>query len=254
LVRVGFHDVGFSYGRKAALSGVNWSFDSGVTGLLGPNGAGKTTLLSLLVTLTKPKAGSVVIGEHDLATRAGTQAARRLLGFVPQRFSLAPEMRAHTTVAYTGWMNGLARADCDAAAERALGLVGLADEAGTRVRKLSGGQRQRLGIAAALAHDPAVLVLDEPTVGLDPGQRLRVREVIAALGERRTVVLSSHLLEDIEQVCDTVGILVGGALAFDGSIDELHALIDAETQSDSRLGTRFERAYDALIAKLGGGE
>ncbi len=238
-----FEQGGFRYGRREALSDVTWTVEPGVTGLLGPNGAGKTTLLNLLVGLRKPTSGSITF------TGAGERKAS--IGFVPQKFSLAGEMRLLDTVAYAAWINGLARADCESAARRALGEVGLADRATHRVRSLSGGQRQRVGIAAALAHDPQLLVLDEPTSGLDPGQRLRAREIIADIGTRYTVVLSTHLIEDIAHVCRRVGVLASGRLAFDGTVDELTALVN-DTDSDSTLGSAFERAYDALISRLGG--
>lgn len=247
---VRLEDVSFSYGRTEALRDVTWHFGRGVTGLLGPNGAGKTTLLSLLVTLSRPRSGKIVIAGHDLGTAGGRAAARKMLGFVPQRFSLAAEMRVHDCVAYAGWMHGLPERDCDRAAERSLSEVGLTEFARRRVRGLSGGERQRLGLAAALAHDPAVVLLDEPTVGLDPGQRLRLRERIAAIGRDRTVVISSHLLEDIEHLCDRVGVIADGRLVFDGDIDELEKRIAQASSESSALGSRFEQAYDSLIADL----
>ncbi|WP_228714344.1 MULTISPECIES: ATP-binding cassette domain-containing protein [Pseudonocardiaceae] len=250
-VRVRFDEVSFSYRGRRALRDVTWGFGGGVTGLLGPNGAGKTTLLSLVVTLLRADSGRVYVGDHDLSTGAGRRQARRLLGFVPQRFSLAPEMRVGDTVTYAAWVHGVAERDCPQAAVRALEEVGLIDRREDPVRALSGGQRQRLGLAAALAHDPAVVVLDEPTVGLDPGQRLRLRERVAAVGERRTVLLASHLLEDIEHLCDRVGVLAGGAVVFDGTVAELSGLIDGAAVPEAAPGSRFERAYDALIAKLG---
>lgn len=253
-MNIEFDRVSFSYRRKPALRDVSWSFDGGVTGLLGPNGAGKTTLLSLLATLATPKSGSVRIGEHDLSSAAGQAAARPLLGFVPQRFNLAPEMRVHATIAYAGWVNGLPDKACDQAADRALELAGLAEKARARVRSLSGGQRQRLGIAAGLVHDPQVLVLDEPTVGLDPAQRLRVRELIAEIGTQHTVVISSHLLDDISYLCHRVGILAQGKLVFDGAVGELTQLIGATSGEAGSLGSSFERAYDQLVANLGDAE
>lgn len=192
------------------------------------------------------------VGEHDLGTVAGRAGARKVLGFVPQRFSVAPEMRVRATVAYAGWVNGLPDRECDEAADVALQQAGLADKARARVRSLSGGQRQRLGIAAGLVHDPHVLVLDEPTAGLAPGQRLRVRELIAALGAERTVVISSHRLEDISQLCDRVGVLANGRLVFDGSVPELTRLIDDSSAGSEGLGSAFERAYDKLVANLEG--
>jgi ABC-type multidrug transport system ATPase subunit len=142
-------------------------------------------------------------------------------GFVPQRWSVAGHMRVVDAVAYTAWVNGLPSGECGPAACAALEEVALTDKARDRVRTLSGGQRQRLGIAAGLAHDPEVLVLDEPTVGLDPEQRWRVRDMIAEIGGTRTVVLSSHLLDEVAHLCDRVGVLAAGRLVFDGTVAEL---------------------------------
>ncbi|WP_207782453.1 ATP-binding cassette domain-containing protein [Phytoactinopolyspora limicola] len=242
--------VSYAYRRKSVLSDVTWTIQPGVTGILGPNGAGKSTLLSLMATLQKPSRGRIVLGDADLSTPSGRQSARRVLGLVPQRFTLAPEMRVHDTVAYAAWIHGVADRECDEAAARALDEVGLGDRGRDRVRALSGGQRQRVGLAAALAHDPQVILLDEPTAGLDPGHRLRLRERITHLAEGRTVVIASHLMEDIEHLCGHVGVLVEGRLAFTGGAAELHALAAEGIGADSP-GSTFERAYDALMARLG---
>lgn len=251
-MRVTAEELAFGYrGRKKVLNNLTWTVEPGITGLLGPNGAGKTTLLSLLVTLLPVRGGRLLIGEHDLSTMAGRSRARRLLGFVPQRFSLAGELTVADTVAYAAWAHGLARDRCARAARWALESVDLSELADQRTGTLSGGQRQRVGIAAALAHDPRVLVLDEPTAGLDPGQRLRVREVVAELGEERTVLVSTHLIEDVAHLCSRVGVLAGGRIEFHGTFPELEALIE-DTSGGSPYGSGFERAYDRLIERVGG--
>ena len=222
------------YGRKRVLRGIDWDVRSGVTGLLGPNGAGKTTLLSVMVGLMRPSSGSVVVD-------GGT--AR--FGFVPQRFSMAGGMRLVDAIAYTAWISGLAGRACDSAARRALAAVDLADKAGDRVKTLSGGQRQRAGIAAGLVHEPDVLVLDEPTVGLDAGQRWRVRDLIADIGRTRPVVLSTHLLDDVSYLCERVGVLTGGQLVFDGTVTELEAT-DNERPAHARRSP-IEAGYERLL-------
>lgn len=236
--------ISYAYGRKLVLRDINWVIRPGVTGLLGENGAGKTTLLSVLVGLLRPKAGAITMESDRPDTRPR-------FGFVPQRFSLAGEMRVVDTVSYTAWINGVPRRECAAAAGRALDAVDLSDKADARSRSLSGGQRQRLGLAAGLAHDPDVLVLDEPTVGLDPTQRVRVREVIAALGQTRTVLLSTHVLEDVRYVCRRVGVLASGRLAFDGTVAEVEATIEAGTARTSGLESVLERGYRTLLDTLG---
>ncbi|MEV0677184.1 ATP-binding cassette domain-containing protein [Actinosynnema sp. NPDC050436] len=239
-MHIEFDGVHFRYGRRQVLSGVDWTVGPGVTGLLGPNGAGKTTLLNLLVGLEKPHSGALRF----------TGGASGTIGFVPQHFSLVGGMRVVDTVAYAAWVNGVDRRACAAAASRALEAVRLEDLVTARVRTLSGGQRQRLGVAAALAHEPDVLVLDEPTVGLDPAQRMRLREVVADIGRTRTVLLSTHLIEDISHLCHRVGVLADGRLVFDGTEEELTELVDSAPASGV-LGSPFERAYQALVARLG---
>lgn len=236
--------INVRYGRKHVLRDLTWTIQPGITGLLGENGAGKTTLLSVLAGLRRPESGTVSFG-------GASDASAPRFGFVPQRFSTPPEMRVVDTVSYAAWVNGLARRDSREAAVRALEAVDLADRARDRVRSLSGGQRQRLGIAAGLAHAPDVLVLDEPTVGLDPTQRVRVREVVASLGRSRTVLLSTHVLEDVHHLCDRVGLLTGGRIAFDGTVSEIKHKMSA--QESGGLESALEQGYRTLMDELGGG-
>lgn len=213
------------------LRGIDWDVHAGVTGLLGPNGAGKTTLLSVLVGLLQPSAGSVAVGGGD---------AR--FGFVPQQFSFAGGMRLVDAISYTAWINGVSRDERETAARKALAAVDLTGKAGDRVKTLSGGERQRAGIAAGLAHDPDVLVLDEPTVGLDAGQRWRVRDLIADIGRTRPVILSTHLLEDVSYLCERVGVMSGGLLVFDGNVSDL------EMSGESRARrSPIEAGYERLL-------
>lgn len=219
------------YGRTRVLHGIDWDVHTGVTGLLGPNGAGKTTLLSVLVGLLRPSAGSVAV--------MGGEAR---LGFVPQRFSFAGGMRLIDAVAYTAWINGVGRDEQETAAQRALAAVDLLAKAGERVKTLSGGERQRAGIAAGLAHEPDVLVLDEPTVGLDAGQRWRVRDLIAEIGQTRPVILSTHLLEDVSYLCERVGVIAAGRLVFDGTVADLEI-----TDGDRARRSPIEAGYERLL-------
>lgn len=219
------------YGRTRVLHGIDWDVHTGVTGLLGPNGAGKTTLLSVLVGLLRPSAGSVAVIGGD---------AR--LGFVPQRFSFAGGMRLIDAISYTAWINGVGQDEQESAARRTLTAVDLVAKADHRVKTLSGGERQRAGIAAGLAHDPDVLVLDEPTVGLDAGQRWRVRDLIAEIGQTRPVILSTHLLEDVSYLCERVGVIAAGRLVFDGTVADLE--VSGETRERR---SPIEAGYERLL-------
>src|SRR5690606_23543926 len=213
MAEIRLEGITFRYGRRKVLQGLDWSIHPGVTGLLGENGAGKTTLMSVLVGLRTAQAGSVTIEARRATPRHG---------FVPQRFSVPGEMLLVDAVSYAAWLNGVDRGAATDAATKALQAVNLDDLARSRVRALSGGQRQRLGIAAGLAHDPDVLVLDEPTVGLDVRQRDRVLDVIEDLGETgRNVLLSTHMLADVAAVCDRIGVLVDGRIRFDGTPAEI---------------------------------
>lgn len=256
-----------AYGRRRVLHGVDWVVRPGVTGLLGPNGSGKTTLLSVLVGLLRPTEGTVTV--HSGAAGGSTQAGDgdgdggrvgggARFGFVPQRWSVLGAMRVAEAVEYTAWGTDVPRRDCTDAAHRAVRAVGLADKARDRVRTLSGGQRQRLGIAAGLANDPEVLVLDEPTVGLDPDQRWRVRDLIAELGRTRTVLLSTHLLDEVSHLCQRVGVLAQGRLVFDGPVTDLE-VHDTDRDRDGDGGgverrSPIERGYKRLLETVGGTE
>ncbi|MFC4859172.1 ABC transporter ATP-binding protein [Actinophytocola glycyrrhizae] len=274
-----------AYGRRRVLHDVDWMVRPGVTGLLGPNGSGKTTLLSVLIGLLRPTHGSVTVhsdgasgsarlvvhGEHKNDVEDARDGTRVRFGFVPQRWSVAGHMRVVDVVAYTAWVNGMPPRECGPAAYTALQEVALTNQAKDRVRTLSGGQRQRLGIAAGLAHDPEVLVLDEPTVGLDPAQRWRVRDMVAEIGRTRTVVLSSHLLDEIAHLSDRVGVLAAGRLVFDGTVAELerhatgHGSADGGGDGDGLPGaihgivggevgavrrSPIERGYERLLASV----
>ena len=232
-----------AYGRRQVLHDVDWTIRPGVTGLLGPNGSGKTTLLLTIVNLLRPRDGTIRIGSGNTRPR---------FGFVPQRFSLAGGMRLVDTISYTAWINGVTTTEREEAAERALESVDLIDKRADKVKTLSGGQRQRAGIAAALAHDPDVLILDEPTVGLDPEQRWRLRDLITELGTTRTVVVSTHLLEDVTTMCDQVGVLRAGHLVFDGTNTEMEALYKGPDTDGRR--SPIERGYEQLLATAGGDE
>jgi ABC-2 type transport system ATP-binding protein len=212
------------YGRTRALDGVELWLTPGVTGLLGPNGAGKTTLLRVLATAVPADRGSFTVLGHDPGTARGRQEVRRHLGYLPQTPGFHPGFTAFEFVDYVAILKELTdRRARHREVRRVLEEVGLGEVRGRRIRKLSGGMRQRVALAAALVGDPGFLVLDEPTVGLDPEQRMRFRELIARAGEGRTVLLSTHQTEDVAMLCRRVLVMAGGTVRFDGTPAELTA-------------------------------
>ncbi|MEV7519878.1 ABC transporter ATP-binding protein [Streptomyces sp. NPDC091371] len=210
------------YGAKEVIGGLDLELGPGVTGLLGPNGAGKTTLLRCLATALTPDSGRIDVLGLDPADPAQRTRLRRLIGYLPQNPGLYPHFTAAAMVDYIAILKEITdRRARKSEVRRVLAEVDLEDSARTKVRKLSGGMRQRLGIAQALIGDPGFLIMDEPTVGLDPEQRMRFRTLTSRLGEDRTVLLSTHQTEDIAALCDRVIVFSKGAVLFDGTPPEL---------------------------------
>jgi ABC-2 type transport system ATP-binding protein len=228
------------YGGVRALDEVSLRLHAGVTGLLGPNGAGKTTLLRVLATAVPADRGSFTVLGHDPGSAAGRQDLRRTLGYLPQNPGFHPDFSAFEFVDYVAILKELTdRAARHREVRRVLDAVDLSDVRGRRMKRLSGGMRQRVALAAALVGDPGFLVLDEPTAGLDPEQRVRFRELIAQAGEGRTVLLSTHQTEDVAMLCHRVIVLAGGRVRFEGTPAELTA------RAAGRVWSSAERAPGA---------
>ncbi|CAM5541894.1 ABC transporter ATP-binding protein (plasmid) [Streptomyces viridifaciens] len=229
--------------KKTAVDGLDLSLGTGTHGLLGPNGAGKTTLIRTLATVLRPTEGDLEL----LGTRVGAmvdhRSLRRQIGYLPQEFGYYKRFTVREFVEYMAWLKEVPKAAVPAAVQRAVERVGLADRADHRMKTLSGGMVRRAGIAQAIVNDPAVLLLDEPTVGLDPAQRLRFRELLQELGRDTCVVVSTHLVEDVAAACSDVVLLAEGRLVFQGTPDDLAAAGGPEHPGDSPL----ERGYSALL-------
>lgn len=227
-----------SFRSTRVLDGLDLEFSPGVTGLLGPNGAGKTTLLRIMATVIAPDRGEVdLLGLSTVRTDDRVEIRRRL-GYVPQEVGFHDDFTAFEFVDYLAILKE--HTDRDARHDevrRVLDVVGLSDVRHRKIRKLSGGMRRRVAIAQALLGRPELLVLDEPTVGLDPEQRLRFREVLSSVDPAATIVLSTHQTTDIGALCQRVVVLHGGAIRFDGSPSELTATATGRVWlSDERHG------------------
>ena len=211
-------------GGVTALDDLTLRIPTGMFGLLGNNGAGKTTLMRILAGLLRPTSGRVVAGGHELATKSGRQAVKAELGYLPQDLGLYPDLTARQFLDYVALLKGL---DDTAQRRRRVGemleLVALADVGDRRLKGFSGGMRRRVGIAQALLNDPRLLIVDEPTAGLDPEERIRFRTLLSQLPGARTVLLSTHIVEDIAQTCRQVAILGRGQVRFRGTVDEVVA-------------------------------
>ncbi|GAA4260110.1 ATP-binding cassette domain-containing protein [Dactylosporangium darangshiense] len=209
-------------GGVAALDGLDLVVPTGMFGLLGANGAGKTTLMRILAGIVHPTSGRVAVGEHDLATAAGRTAVQRDLGYLPQDLGVYPDLTARQFLDYVALLKGM---DDRTVRRRRVGelleVVALTEHADRRLRGFSGGMRQRVGIAQALLADPQLLIVDEPTAGLDPQERIRFRTLLSQFAGRRTVLLSTHIVDDIAQTCREVAVLAKGRLIFRGTVAEL---------------------------------
>jgi ABC-2 type transport system ATP-binding protein len=228
-----------AYGRHRALDGMDLSTHAGVTGLLGPNGAGKTTLLRVLATVLPADSGDLRILGEDPHDAAGRRHVRRRLGYLPQDAGFHRGFTAFEAVDYIAVLKEHTRPRSrHDEVRRVLDLVGLGEVATKKVRALSGGMRQRLGLAQALLGNPQLLVLDEPTVGLDPEQRMRFRDLVSDAGQGRTVVLSTHQTEDVAAVCSDVVVMRGGRSVFTGTPDELARVADGRVWVDETKDPR----------------
>lgn len=207
------------YKNKIAVDRLSATLQEGVYGLLGANGAGKTTLMRMICGIAEINSGEIRLDGEEIGTMGGRY--RDLLGYLPQDFGYYPNFTAMEFMRYIASLKGLDRGYAKNRSRELLQKVGLEGEMRHKIKTFSGGMRQRLGIAQALLNDPKILVLDEPTAGLDPKERVRFRDMIAALGKERIVVLSTHIVSDVEEIADWIFLMKQGQFIVQGTLEDL---------------------------------
>ena len=207
------------FGEFVAVDHINLTMTNGVYGLLGVNGAGKTTLMRMLCTLLKPTSGNIYCNGKDIFKMDGEY--RNLLGYLPQDFGFYPEFTVNDYLLYIATIKGVRPAVARKRTNELISKVGLAKVANKKLKKLSGGMKRRAGIAQAMLNNPKILILDEPTAGLDPNERIRFRNLISELSEERLVLLSTHIVSDIEYIANEILMMKDGAILNKGTLDEI---------------------------------
>jgi ABC-2 type transport system ATP-binding protein len=244
-MNVELNDVTRRFGRAQAVAGVTLETGPGVFGLLGPNGAGKTTLLRMMATVIPPSSGRVRLLGRDPGGYGPRREIRRRLGYLPQDLGYYPGFTVAEFVEYFALLKEMPPGRSRQAAAAAMERVDLGGRARAKLRTLSGGMLRRAGIAQAIVNEPELLLLDEPTAGLDPEQRVAFRALLRDLGARATVIVSTHLVEDVGAACNEVALMDAGKIVFQGTPDELAGRGEgAGTVGDAPL----ERGYSAVLA------
>lgn len=243
-VSIEIQDLTKYYGRKKALSEVNLTIPQGMFGLLGPNGAGKTTLMKVLTTLLKKTDGEVKICGVPVEN---SRQIRNMTGYLPQDFSMYGNMSAYEALDYLAVLSGMSKAERKVKVPQMLEKVNLLEKQKTKVKSMSGGMKRRLGIAQAIIHDPKVIIVDEPTAGLDPEERVRFRNLLCEIAKDRIVLLSTHIVGDIEATCENIAVLNQGEICFNGKVTELLSLVEGKVYSAQIAAVELEKVKEKYM-------
>jgi ABC-2 type transport system ATP-binding protein len=237
-----------TYGKNIqALRGVDLEIGSGMFGLVGPNGAGKTTLMRILAGLLRPTSGKVSVLGNDITTGLGKKAVKEVLGYLPQELGLYPDLSALEFLEYIALLKGVTdKVDRKKQLEEILELAGLTQDARRRLRTYSGGMKRRVGIAQALLGRPQLLIVDEPTSGLDPEERVRLRNLLAEMSAHCSVILSTHIVEDVSQSCNDLAVINLGRVLFRGSPGDLIAQARGHVWNLATSGERPEASLTVV--------
>jgi ABC-type multidrug transport system ATPase subunit len=243
-MNVEMKDVTRRFGRRPAVAGVSLETGPGVFGLLGPNGAGKTSLLRMMATVIPPSSGSLRLLGRDPRRYGPRREIRRRLGYLPQSLGYYPNFTVAEFVEYFALLKEMPSRQVPRAVAEAVERVEMGPRARSKLRTLSGGMLRRVGIAQAIVNQPELLLLDEPTAGLDPEQRVQFRALIRDVGQRATVIVSTHLVEDVGAACSEVALMADGKIVFHGTPAELTVRGEGHGVGDAPL----ERGYSAVLA------
>jgi ABC-2 type transport system ATP-binding protein len=242
------------YGELRAVSGLNFTIEGGeIVGLLGQNGAGKTTCMKMITGYLEPTAGKLQVNGVDII--GGRERAQQAVGYLPENAPLYPEMLVEEYLTFMSELRGIPKSQRASAVDEALEATGLIDRRRQVISTLSKGYKQRVGLAQAIIHKPKILILDEPTNGLDPVQIQEIRSLIKRLGENTTILLSTHILSEIEAVCDRVLILIDGQLAADQPLEELlnqpriRLIVKGDDETDAFLNNHESLGEVSLISR-----
>lgn len=216
-------DLSKNFGSKQALKSISLDINQGMFGLLGPNGAGKTTLMKIISTLLKKNSGEVIVCGIPVEK---SSEIRGLIGYLPQDFSMYGNMNAYEALDYLATLSGMKKGERKTKVPELLEKVNLLEQRKTKVKAMSGGMKRRLGIAQSMIHDPKVIIVDEPTAGLDPEERVRFRNLLCEIAKDRIVLLSTHIVGDIEATCEEIAVLNQGEIVFRGTVRELLKLVE----------------------------
>lgn len=232
------------YGHQKAVDDISFEIGEGeIVGFLGPNGAGKSTTMKVITGYLPPSEGLVDVGGFDVV--ANPMRVKKIIGYLPENNPLYPDMFVHEYLEFSGRLSGLGGKSLKSRIREIIGLCGLGQEQNKKIESLSKGYRQRVGLAQALIHDPKLLILDEPTSGLDPNQLVEIRHLIRDISLNKTVIFSTHIMQEVEALCDRVIVINRGRLVADDSLANLVKL-DKESQS---LVVDFEVAVDPALLK-----
>ncbi len=242
-----------NYGSKIACDRISEVLRNGVYGLLGANGAGKTTLMRMMCGVLEPSSGNISYNGIDVSR----EEYRDILGYLPQNFGYYPEFTAWDFMMYISALKGIPKSKAKAKTAELLEMVSLKNEARKKIKTFSGGMKQRLGIAQAMLNDPQILILDEPTSGLDPKERVKFRNIISRMGADRIILLSTHIVSDIEHIANVILVMKGGQIIHEGALDEIISVISGkvwECTAPAEAADELSEKYTVINTRNDGGE